>query len=171
MKQDEPKRYGSEEEENTHEEANLQVSGPLALWVGIFALAGIIQLFIFPNIHVVSPAASYLNMAASYALYTPGTFILPILAALWIGGRAGSTEGKLSVISYRAAINAVYASVIYLVVAFVFYIVATHISSVPAGVLSTMSFPVFIEYVIAIPIVICLVVAPLFAIISAAKRY
>lgn len=157
-------------DEEAHENANINVAGPLALWLGLVAVAAVIQLFVFPQMQgsVISPVLSYLNTVAAYALYAPGTFVLPILAALWMGSRAGSTEGKISTISYRAIINAIYASVIYLIEIFVFYIIS---SNTHTSVLSTLPLGVFIEYVVAIPIIVCLVVAPLFAIISAARKY
>jgi hypothetical protein len=65
-------------------------------------------------------------------------------------------------------INAVYVCVIYLIEIFVFYIVSnsTHTSALSAVPIGT-----FIEFIVAIPVVICLVVAPLFAIVSAARRF
>jgi hypothetical protein len=53
-------------------------------------------------------------------------------------------------------------------VIFVFYIISgsTHTSA-----LSSIPLVAFIEYVVAIPVIICLVVSPLFAMVSAARRF
>ena len=97
----------------------------------------------------------------------PGVFVLPILAALWIGSKAGSTSGKLETISYRAVINAVYLCVIYMIEIFVFYIIS---GSTHTGALSAVSLIAFIEYVVAMPVIVCLIVSPLFAMVSSARR-
>lgn len=169
MKQVEKKKE-DDEEQDSHANANISIGGPLALWIGLVAVAAIIQIFVFPSVSasIVSPALSYINRIAAYALYIPGVFVLPILAALWIGSRAGSSSGKLEAISYRAVINSVYACVIYMVEVFVFYIIS---SSSHTSVLSAVPFVGFIEYVVAIPVIICLVVAPLFAMVSAARKF
>jgi hypothetical protein len=160
----------SDEEQDSHTNANMSIGGPIALWIGLFAIAAIVQIFIFPSVAgtIVSPTVSYLNRIAAYALYIPGIFVLPILAALWIGSKAGSTTGKLDAIAYRAVINAVYACVIYMIEVFVFYIISgsTHTSA-----LSAVPFVAFIEFVVAMPVLICLIIAPLFAMVSSARRF
>ena len=168
MKQVEQK--GGKEGGEQHTPADMSIGGPVALWAGLVALAAVIQLFVFPAAQnsIVSPALSYLNALCAYALYVPGVLVLPILAALWIGSRAGSTTGNTNAIAYRAMINAVYVSVIYLIEAFVFYIIS---NSTHTSVLSAVPLGGFVEYVVAVPVIICLVVAPLFAIISHARRY
>lgn len=159
-----------DDDEGRHANANMSVDAPLALWIGLVAVAAVVQLFLFPALQggVVSPIIAELNVLAAYALYVPGVFVLPILAAIWIGARAGATSGKANVIAYRAMINAVYACVVYLIEIFIFYIIAatTHTSA-----LSAVQLGAFVGYVVALPVIVCLVVAPLFAIVSAARRY
>jgi hypothetical protein len=156
--------------EESHTNVEMEIGGPLALWIGLVAVAAIIQLFVFPAAQGSSalPLLDFLNKIAAYALYIPGVFVLPVLAALWIGSRAGATPGKLDVISYRAVINAIYAALVYLIEIFIFYVIS---SSIHTSVLSAVSLGAFVEYVVALPIIVCLIVAPLFAIISAARRY
>lgn len=154
-----------------HTNAEMSIAGPLALWIGLVAIAAIAQLFIFPALQakgISNNLMADLNSLAAYALYIPGVFVLPILAALWIGSRAGGTEGTHSIIAYRGMINAVYACIIYLIEIFVFYLIA---GSLKMGTLAAIPTGVFIEYIVAVPIILCLVVAPLIAIVSAAKRY
>ena len=134
-------------------------------------IAAVLQVFIFPALQngaLIPSVFVTINNIAGYALSVPGVFVLPILAAIWIGSRAGATTGGVSTVAYRAMINAVYANVIYLIVIFIFYIAA---SSAHASVLSALPLESFVELVIAIPVVICLVVAPLFAMVSSARRY
>jgi hypothetical protein len=168
LREDTRKKARSDQEQHTN--ADISIGGPIALWVGLVAVAAIVQLFVFPAVQstIVSPALAYLNALAAYALYVPGAFVLPILAALWIGSRAGSSGGTINTIAYRGMINAVYASVVYLIEIFIFYIIS---SSTHTSVLSSVALGGFIEYVVAIPIIVCLVVAPLFAIISHARKY
>ncbi|MDE1865475.1 MAG: hypothetical protein KGH94_02455 [Candidatus Micrarchaeota archaeon] len=159
-------------EETAHNNEDMDIGGPLALWVGLVAIAAVIQLFIFPAVPQASPLApvmSYINKLVGYALYVPGVFVLPILAGLWIGSRSGATSSKFDTVAYRAVLNAIYISVIYLIEVFIFYIVSktTHTSTA----LASVNLAGFAAYVVALPIIICLVVAPLFAIVSAARRY
>lgn len=157
-------------QEKHHANAEMSVDAPLTLWVGLVAVAAVVQIFIFPAFHgsIISPIASYINMLAAYALYIPGILVLPILAAIWIGHRAGSTTGDTQTIAHRSVINAVYAGVVYLIAIFIFYIIA---NSAKAGALSAIPLISFIEYVVILPIAVCLIVSPLFAIITAAKKY
>ncbi len=158
--------------EPRHENAEMGIGGPILLWIGLVAIAAIIQLFVFPSVQVggvVPPALAELNTLASYALYIPGVLVLPVLAALWIGSRAGATTGKMDTIAYRAVINAVYVGIIYLVEIFVFYIIAN--SAHNTGALGLIPLTSFVEYIVVLPVVICLVVAPLFAIVSSARRF
>jgi hypothetical protein len=158
------------DDEGSHTNEDLNITGPLALWVGLVAVAAIIQIFVFPAAQgsAAAPVLSYFNMIAAYALYIPGVFVLPILAALWLGSRAGASSGKLDTIAYRAVINAVYVAVVYLIEIFIFYVVS---NSTHTSALSAVPIAAFVEYVVAMPIIICLIVAPLFAIVSSARRY
>ncbi len=165
------KGSGKGPDEESHVYEDMSVGGPISLWIGLVAIAAIIQLFVFPAIQgsgIVTPYLSYFNVLAAAALYVPGIFVLPILAALWIGSKAGATRGNANTVAYRAMINGVYASVIYLIEVFVFYIIS---NSTHTSVLSSVALGGFVEYVVALPIIVCLVVAPLFAIISHARRY
>jgi hypothetical protein len=170
LKQVEPKKEDKDSEDK-HTNVEMSIGGPLALWIGLVAVAGVMQLFIFPALQnggIVYPALATLNHIAAYGLYVPGVLVLPILAALWIGSRAGSTEGKINTVTYRAMINAVYASVIYLIEIFVLYIIA---NSTHTSVLSAVSLGLFVELVVALPVIVCIIVAPLFAIVSSARRF
>lgn len=151
-------------------QADIAIGGPITLWVGLVLIAGIFQLVLYPLFQssILSPWLSSLNVLASAALYIPGIFILPVLAALWLGHRAGITEGSSGDIAYRGAINAIYASVVYLIVVFMLYIVS---ESLQTGILSTLPMVAFMEYIIAIPVLVVLVIAPLFGVISSARRY
>lgn len=170
MKQFEMDTGNKMEAEKPHTNAEINIGGPVALWVGLSSIAAIIEIFLYPAFQnsVISPALSYLHLIAPYALYSPGVFVLPVLAGIWIGSRAGASTGTSGTIAYRAMINAVYASVIYLIEIFIFYMIST---STHTSQLASMPLPSFVEYIVVLPAVICLVVAPLFAIVSSARRY
>lgn len=148
----------------------VSLAGPLAIWIGIVLAAAVFQLFIFPNAqnYTLNGMLVTLNLAANYLLYIPGVFVLPMLASLWMGSRVGSTIGDNEVIMTRSLINAFYAAVVYLVVIFVVYILS---QSAKTGVYYGLNVPVFFEYAVVVPSLICIVIVPLFALITTARKY
>ena len=149
---------------------NVPLFGPLFLWIGLVALGAIVQLLLFPlasGIFVTHYMVD-LNLISNYILWIPGIFILPMVVALWIGSRVGYTQGTYGELTYRSILNSLYAAVVYVISIFMVYIAST---SLRAGVLSTVPFNTFIEYVVLVPVGIVVVVVPLFAILTYAKRY
>lgn len=148
----------------------IALGGPLSFWIGILIIAAAIQEVILPisQHYVVNTSIALLNTFAGYLLYTPGILILPIIVGLWVGDLVGSTEGSYSDILYRSIINAIYTSIVYAVCIFVIYISS---QSLNAGSFSSISFITFLDYILAVPILIQIVIVPLFAMLTSARRY
>lgn len=151
-------------------DANLNISAPIALWIGLVLVAAVVQLGVAPFISgaVVGPYLSLASTLAIYILYIPGVFIIPMVAALWIGAKVGATQGDYNTILYRSLLNALYASMIYVIVVFVVLVASL---SLQTGTLYAIGLTQFIEYVVAIPVLIAIVVVPLFGIVSTARKY
>ena len=159
-----------EKQKGRNYENIVSLAGPLTLWIGIIISAIALQLFIFPNLQASGYGAivSAGTVATNYLLYIPGVFVLPMLAALWIGSRVGSTDGDNEEIMTRSLINAFYSAVVYLIVIFITYLLS---QSTRTGAYANLTVPIFFEYAVVVPTLICVVIVPLFALITAARRY
>jgi small-conductance mechanosensitive channel len=153
---------------------NIDVSlgGPLGFWIGVLVIAALIQLVLVPFAAVYGNSSfnPYLTSFAIYAIYLPGVIVLPMITSLWIGDRVSSSFGKKtkSTIVSKGLINALYSVLVYAVTIVIIYIVMRFLD---AGVLAAMSPYTFAEYMIGIPFAITIVIIPLFALLSAARRY
>ena len=159
-----------EKQKSRNYENIVSLSGPLALWIGIIIVATALQLFIFPNMQASGYGAivSAGTVVTNYLLYIPGVFVLPMLAALWIGSRVGSTDGDNEEIMTRSLINAFYSAVVYMIVIFIIYLLS---QSTKTGAYASLAVPIFFEYAVVVPTLICVVIVPLFALITSARRY
>ncbi len=148
----------------------VSLAGPLALWIGIVIVAAALQLFVFPSM-LSSGYGSFVNTGTeltNYILYIPGLFVIPMLASLWIGSKVGSTEGDNEEIMIRSLVNAFYSAVVYLIVIFTIYLLS---QSTKNGAFANLSVAIFFEYAVVVPTLICVVIVPLFALITSARRY
>lgn len=148
---------------------NIKVTGPLVFWIGFLVLGLVIELAFVPLVNAIGAqgAAAFLGKLGGYILYVPGAIILPLIAALWIGERVGSSGKPMHAALYSSVINALYTALIYVVSIFIVYLVIKY-----AGItlVSGLSLVQFVEYVIAVPVVILLVLVPLFTTLSVARR-
>ena len=158
-------------QETSRKPVEISLFGPLLFWIGLLVLAAVVQLFLFPLAEgtYVSTTMADLNILSDYLLYIPGIFILPMIAALMIGDRIGESPADDYVqLTYRALLNSLYASVVYIIGIFMIYIAST---SLRVGVLSHLSLTTFGEYLVFIPVGITIVVVILFAVLTRARRY
>ncbi len=143
---------------------------PLTFWIGMLVIAALLQLVAIPLATARGQTGlnNYMNEFADYAIYIPGIIILPLLAAVWIGERVSYLKKKKSIIAYKGVMNAIYASLVYVIAIFVIYLIMTEQK---LGVLAHIGMLAFIEYFIIVPFVINVVIVPLFAVLSAERRY
>jgi hypothetical protein len=142
---------------------------PLSLWIGLLILATLIELVVIPfaKIYGHTGLNVYLAAVAGGLLYIPGIFILPLVISLWVGDRvSNSGVGKLNVM-VKGFVNAIYCAIVYVIAIFIIYIIMTMQNS---GTLATLNMMTFIEYLIAIPVLILIVIMPLFALISLTRH-
>lgn len=148
----------------------ISLEEPLTFWIGILVIAALMQLVAIPLATARGQTGlnNYMNEFANYAIYIPGLIILPLLVAVWIGERVSYIRKKKSEVAYKGVMNAIYASLVYVIAIFIIYLIMTEQK---LGVLATIGMPTFVEYFIVVPLVINIVVVPLFAVLSAERRY
>ncbi len=148
----------------------VSIAGPLAFWVGILIIAALLQLAAIPfaNSYKHTAFNVYFNDFANYAIYIPGIIVLPLIVSLWIGDRVSYLDRKKSFVAYKGLVNALYTAIVYTVSIFIIYII---MQSQNVGVLSSFNYIKFGEYLVLIPIAINIVMIPLFALLSSARRY
>ncbi|HVC58403.1 MAG TPA: hypothetical protein VND15_02930 [Candidatus Acidoferrales bacterium] len=164
-----------EEEERMKEQAKkvetneVQIAAPLTFWIGFLVLGVILVAVVVPvaNTLGVGSMDKYVTLIANYIIYLPGSIILPLVAALLIGERVGASKKKSGVVLYSGVINALYAILVYIVAIFIIYLAVKYSGS---SFLASVNITDFIEYLIVIPVAITVVLVPLFALISYARR-
>ena len=104
---------------------------------------------------------------ASYMIYMPGGIVLPLVAALWMGVRVSRASKKPKTVLYAGLINALYALIIYIISISVIYLVVLYAN--PASI-SKITLNAFLEYLIAAPAAITIVLVPLISTLSAIRR-
>ncbi len=160
------------EKEIFEEGSEIQLSAPLAFWFGFLILGVIIELAVTFLPESLSTTSSALGRIANYILFLPGSIIFPLLVSIWIGERVGKLRHKIEKTLGVGFINAIYTSIIYTIGIFIIFIIIGFFNN-PA-----MTFSGFITnfikndltYNVVIPIIILLVLTPIFAIISTARR-
>ena len=151
-------------------EVIVSLSEPLGFWVGILIVAALIQLVAVPfAAQYGSPAFNpYLNTFADYVLYVPGLIVLPLIASVWIGDRVSNSIGnRKKLLVSKGIINALYSALIYVITIFIIYLVMQYAQK---GVLATVGILPFLEYLIAVPVAILVVIVPVFALLSASRH-
>jgi len=158
---------GIDPEKKDKPDTSVSIGGPLMLWIGLLVFGVLLQLVFVPFGAAYHRTAfnSYFNFFADFVIYVPGIFILPLLISLWIGERVSYLKER---IGYKALIHAVYAAVIYIVTIVIIYFVMKLQGS---GALVAVNTVTFLEYVVGVPLLILLVITPLFAKLSAARRH
>ncbi len=150
------------------EELPPRIAEPLMFWIGIVVIAAVLQLAAVPftTMYHHTEFNRYFNEFAGYVLLLPGLAIIPLLESAWMGYRVGRFgKGRVHSAS-RGLSNAAFGSIVYGVTIAIIYIIMQYLGS---GALSSMNTITFLEYPIAIPIAINMVVVPIFAAASAGK--
>ncbi|MGI0100567.1 MAG: hypothetical protein ACREBH_02510 [Candidatus Micrarchaeaceae archaeon] len=149
---------------------SISVEEPLAFWIGLIAIGAIMQLLAIPLATSYGHTAFniYMNQFAGYVIYIPGIVVLPLIVSMWIGDRVSYLDRKKTNVARKGLINAIYAVIVYVVSILILYVIMNYLH---AGVLSALSMDMFFKYVVAVPCIIVIVIVPLFAVVSAARRY
>jgi len=147
----------------------IDIFGPLAFWLVILIMGVLLALVMAPILNGAgnTALAATITAIAGYILYLPGSIILPLIVAVWLGERVGATKSELGSAVPIAAINAAYTALIYAVAIFIIYLLLRYITP---SFLASVSLATFILYVIVVPIVIIIVLIPFIASLSAARH-
>ena len=150
------------------EELPPRIAEPLMFWIGIVVIAAVLQLAAVPftTMYHHTEFNRYFNEFAGYVLLLPGLAIIPLLESAWMGYRVGRFGKGRAHSASRGLSNAAFGSIVYGVTIAIIYIIMQYLGS---GALSSMNTITFLEYPIAIPIAINMVVVPIFAAASAGK--
>ena len=152
-------------------EVRVSLSGPLGFWIGILVVAALIQLVAIPfATQYGNPSFnSYLNTFANYVLYIPGLIVLPLIASVWIGDHVSNSIGnRKKLLVSKGLINALYSALIYTITVFIIYVVMQYAQR---GALAAVGVVPFLEYLVAVPFAIVIVIVPIFALLSASRHY
>ncbi len=147
----------------------INIWGPLIFWIFFLILGLALELLVAPVVKASGSVgiANTIGTIAGYIIYMPGSIILPLIVALWIGERVGASHAKLGSAATVGIVNAAYAALIYAVTIFIIYLLIKYVAP---GFLSTITLESFVIYAVAIPIAIVVVLIPLIASLSAARH-
>ncbi len=149
----------------------IDIAGPMTFWL-IFLIFGVIIELILVPIFGSAPygSANIGNLITSigrWIIYLPGSLILPLIVALWLGEMVGSMRSRVGTAAYVGLINALYAALIYVIAIFIIYLLLFYIS--PKS-LTSITLTYFATYSVLVPVVILLVLIPLISALSAARH-
>lgn len=147
----------------------IDIFGPLSFWLVLLIMGVLLELVMAPILNGSgnTSLANTITVIAGYILYLPGSIILPLVVAVWLGERVGATKSEVGSAIPIAAINAVYTALIYAVAIFIIYLLLRYITP---SFLSTVSLTTFVLYVVVVPVVIVVVLIPFIASLSAARH-
>jgi len=147
----------------------INIWGPLIFWIFFLILGLALELLVAPVVKSAGNVdiANTIGTIAGYIIYMPGSIILPLIVALWIGERVGASHAKLSPAATVGIVNATYAALIYAVTIFIIYLLIRYVAP---NFLSTITLESFLIYAVAIPVAIVIVLIPLIASLSAARH-
>jgi hypothetical protein len=145
----------------------IDIVAPLVFWIALL-LIGLLAILVFQPVFSSNAGISALMTDISnWILYLPGSVIMPLIVAIWIGERAGSAKNNVRSAVRIGEINAVYATLIYVVAVFIIYLLFYYISPMS---LQSKSLVNYAEYVICIPAAIILLLVPVVSALSAARH-
>ncbi|MGC8571906.1 MAG: hypothetical protein ACP5LH_01325 [Candidatus Micrarchaeia archaeon] len=159
------------EQPNKNNGIEIDIIGPLTFWLSFLVMGVIIQLILIPifNNSIDNSIIEVLNKISGWILYLPGSLILSLIVALWIGERIGATKNKVKSAVIIGVINAVYTIIVYIIAIFIIYLLISYIE--PTFIKDyNLTLTLLAEYVIIIPSAIVLILVPFIASLSAARH-
>jgi hypothetical protein len=155
------------ESARTSSRDDLSLFGPLVFWIGILIIGAILAVASAYLAQLGPGITGYMKNTADYLIYLPGGLVLPLIASLWIGIRAGRVSKKPRVVFKVGLTNAIYVLIVYLIAITVIYLVVWYTSP---STLSKITLNVFIQYLVAAPAAIMIILVPLLSTLSAIRR-
>ncbi len=146
---------------------DLSLFGPLVLWISILIIGTALAVSSTYIAQYSLNIAAYMKKTADYLLYMPGGIVLPLVASLWIGIRAGRISRKPKVVFYAALVNAIYVLIIYLIAISVAYLVVWYANP---DAIAKITLNLFLQYLVAAPAAIIIILVPLLSTLSAIRR-
>lgn len=163
--------YGSEEEEEetkSSESLSINTVGPVLAWILLLFIALMIEFVAasgFLGGNSTSGVSGRFASIANFILGTPGEIILPLVIGAAIGADVGSKADSLTKAAKGGLLNGIYASAMYLVGIIVIYEVLIQILPSAAP-----SVGVLLSSWVVLPIIVCIALAELFAILSHSRK-
>ena len=152
--------------ENKSEGAN--IAGPVSAWIMLLFIALVIKSAVSADTISGANAISinnWLSTIANLILGTPGEVLLPLVIGAAIGADVGGKAESLANAQKSGLLNGLYASVVYVIGIIVIYEVLLNIAPGAAPTSGDL-----IARWIALPIVICIIFAETFAILSRPRK-
>jgi hypothetical protein len=167
--EEEPDEEEVQEEASVKRGIEIDIVGPLSFWVVMLVIGIAMELFIAPLMGSIGATSARVlaSSAGQYILYLPGSLILPLVVAIWVGERVGAKRNKVGSAVSVGLINAVYAALIYAVAIFIIYLLLYYILP---SFLMVLTLTTFLIYVVAIPILIVIILVPVIGALSAARH-
>ncbi|MGC8649007.1 MAG: hypothetical protein ACP5UN_02205 [Candidatus Micrarchaeia archaeon] len=148
----------------------IDIVGPLSFWLAFLIMGVIIQLVLVPFMNSATSQNTItpvLLEISSWILYLPGSIILPLIVALWLGEKIGATKNKIKSAITIATINAIYTALVYIIAIFIIYLLIDYITPTFFNKIGIVAIA---EYVVILPIIIIVILIPLIASLSAARH-
>ncbi len=159
----------------------ISIFGPLAFWI-LMLIIGLVVSIAVPALASAASALMHYTIpsggaaatgmgAGGYLLGVPGIYIFPLIVGIWLGERIGRVARGSGEAIKLGLLNAIYASIVYAVTAFIIYLVINYVDQQLLSSLGLFSGTTsFALYVVGLPVIAVLILAPLFGIISSARR-
>ena len=167
-KVDESLRDGFYKVDDAIKKAEIDIFGPMSFWIGLLVIGLIIEFVIGPLAKLAGVPQQLFTTVANYILYLPGAIILPLVVAVWVGERVGSSGRRVGEALRVGLLNAIYVAFVYAIAIFIIYLLIFYgdAKALPTG----FTLNSFLTFLIAIPVVIVLVLIPMFSTMSSARR-
>ncbi|MDE1762432.1 MAG: hypothetical protein KGH78_04560 [Candidatus Micrarchaeota archaeon] len=139
---------------------------PMMIWIILLAVGLVLRAFTtFAGSLSPAPVSGVVNAISDFMLKLPGSIIMPIVFGAIVGALVGMKARNIGSAARMGAIDGAYASIIYLVTIAVIYLILFY--SIPAAV-PDLTFVV--EFWIAAPVAITILLALLFSVISSLRK-
>ena len=143
------------------------IGGPLVLWIAFLIVGVILLLVVAPLVSSNRLAYNLVRSISNWILYLPGSLVLPLIISVWMGESVGKNRVGIGRSARIGEVNAVYVAMVYVITIIIIYLVFYYINPVAV---SSVSLTDFVEFSVALPVVIVLVLTPIVAALSAARH-
>jgi hypothetical protein len=148
---------------------NIEIAGALIFWTIMIVIGVLIKIVAIPLFsgNGLSNLTGELSAISGYILYIPGSFIIALIVAAYIGEKVGAAVTDTKKAVRLGVMNAIYAAFIYLIIIVILFLIIKY--AYPA-ILPNLVLSDFLLYMVAIPIGILIIVVPLLSSLSAARH-